>query len=258
LGKGHLSKVLCFQTDLKINANLKTLPNPTDPSKLKVTLGHILRAPLKLCHFIRQLFQMFFGSGCEPEQVALESYEFEVVDDGDWFSVGDPDPVDLPQASPDLAKGPAAGFQAGLIVSPARTLGNETEIEIETKTMAPERLELAEGEVLLASPTSAAHFNAGSIIETFKRMIGGKPTRQALSSLRGLFPCTGPITRNQRRSWDEMAAAFEVCAVQIHAALANPAISCEVARRLVNGSQSARDREHRSMNAAIFLFAPRV
>jgi hypothetical protein len=216
------------------------------------------RLARKFCHFILQAIRMISTSGYEPEQAGADFSDFDLLDEAYCCGIGDGDPMDLLPDTYDEPGWSTATSQDTVVEPALPTSETRSATEIPSEPSAPAQLDLEEPRSLLASARSQVHSGAGSIIDDFRHMIGGRPTRQALSSLRELFPCTGPITRNQRRSWDEMAAAFEGCGSSIREALKTPAVSREVVRRLVNGSQSARDREQRLINAAIFLLIPRV
>jgi hypothetical protein len=92
-----------------------------------------------------------------------------------------------------------------------------------------------------------------SVIGYFCRITPVPPTSQALMTLRQFFVCTGPVTRTQRRSKAEMAAAFESHSTEILAALQNPTVLAHVTRILLQGDKRVRDKQTMLMSPEVLF-----
>jgi hypothetical protein len=93
------------------------------------------------------------------------------------------------------------------------------------------REDMASAAIVNSSP----HSSAGSVIARFTGITGIKPTIRALMRLRGIFKCTGEITREQKRNRDKLAAPFEAHRDVILRAMENPVLLQLVSGILVNG-----------------------
>jgi hypothetical protein len=117
----------------------------------------------------------------------------------------------------------------------------------------PTRLELpVSGRVFVSQPTPV-HSGCSSVIDFFRKIIQVPPTVTALISLRGLFTCTGRITRDQRRNKDAMAAAFEAHREEIFAAMEDSHTLQTVAHLLLKGNRRGPDREKMQFQALKFF-----
>jgi hypothetical protein len=94
---------------------------------------------------------------------------------------------------------------------------------------------------------------AGSIRAYFHRAIGRKPTKKALSFVRGLFPFIHPVTREERRDWESMMDAFEPYAEQIRQCLNDPSFLQTVIVHLCGHTDRRTDLEASLVWASNFL-----
>jgi hypothetical protein len=104
------------------------------------------------------------------------------------------------------------------------------------------------GEHMGASPQSPMHSELGPVMRFFQSIIKKPPPLAGLLAIRGLFPCTGPVTRNEKRTCPAMAAAFEAHSAEVLTALQDRELLWTVAWILANASK--RQSDSRTMKLA--------
>jgi hypothetical protein len=104
-----------------------------------------------------------------------------------------------------------------------------------------------------ASLRPPACLGAGSVLAEFTKISGGRPPRNALIALRNYFPCTGEVTRDQKRRHVDMAQAFEDQAPSILAAMQVPSVAQEVASILAFTAKRQCHRDRALENAVQYL-----
>jgi hypothetical protein len=125
--------------------------------------------------------------------------------------------------------------------------------EPEEDVQCPDQPVSTYGERLGASSSESIHSGPGSVIDFFRQIIHVDPTLNALISLRGMFPCTGHITREEKRRKDIMQAAFEAHRAEIFDRLQNPRLLNTVVAILLNGNNRTPDREMMQFHAARYF-----
>jgi hypothetical protein len=133
-----------------------------------------------------------------------------------------------------------------------------SEMEDEPKICAksdevPTTPELPVNGRLCAFQHTPVHFGCCSVFDFFRRIIHLPPTTKALVSLRGLFQCTGKITREQMRSKEAMIAAFEAHREEIFTALRDRRTLQTVAHVLLKSNRRETDREKMQFHAFKFF-----
>jgi hypothetical protein len=173
----------------------------------------------------------------QPEDV-FDEFGVEFLGaDGDSADLLLPDDLDAVMSEPvtDAASSPQM---------PISESEDDSGSEIERLVYLPGQLGAARRGAIRAFQRLAPLSGAGSVVTRFADIIGGTPTKEALIGVRLMFQCTGPVTREQRRNWKKMAAAFEPCADLIHSAMENFVIFRQVTDLLVRGSQVKLARKH--------------
>jgi hypothetical protein len=117
------------------------------------------------------------------------------------------------------------------------------------------------GEALRVSRTLSACPGDRSVHDVFMSMVGVPPTKEALISLRGLFPYTGVVTRSQKRDRKELVSSLEEYRARILAELEEPRVVEAVASILMKGNHRPPDQKEMLFNwhqfrAGMFQCAP--
>jgi hypothetical protein len=125
--------------------------------------------------------------------------------------------------------------EAELMVLDPITRFPDRDPDTETQRLRPARIDSRKRGVLHPTQRSRGRPVRGSVMAKFMQWTGKYPRMQALTGLRHLYRCTGPITRPQSRLLTEMVKPFEEHAEAIHANLALPCMQSLVARILTEG-----------------------